>query len=100
MVLVLEIATAEVAAVVGSIRVDPGDQFDELFAGELHVLVPLADQGDQFAGVGAKRVRGNRRGVARFRVVFSPNLDQVFPNDVLVRAAERAGGTGAGARAE
>ena len=57
---VLEVAAAVVAAVVGGVGIDPGDQADELLAGQLDVLVASADELDQAAGVRAERVGRDR----------------------------------------
>ncbi|MHC4283521.1 MAG: hypothetical protein ACYSWZ_11200 [Planctomycetota bacterium] len=54
MVFVFQVSSAEVASVVGGVRVYPGYEFYEFRAGEFYAFVALADEIDEFAFVGAE----------------------------------------------
>jgi len=60
-VFVFEVASAEVAAVVGAVGIDPGDKRDKLLAGELAIFVAFAEQVDKLAFVRAESVRRDWR---------------------------------------
>ena len=91
MVFVFEVASAEVAAVVGAVGVHPGDKRDKLFAGERAIFVAFAKQVDELAFVRAEGVRRDWRGVAGLWLVLTPDLDEVFADDILIRAAKQRG---------
>ncbi len=86
-VLVLEVTLAPVGAVVWDVGVDPGDDLDELLAGEIRSAGGLANLLDELAAMRTvcQRRHGQEMGGA---VVACPVVDQAAADEVIKGAAE------------